>query len=951
MRLRIVVPCTLSACLLTVALPLAAQSASARDSVRDDAKFSFYARGPYRPNVPKPESILGYDVGTFNTQFALQEKTLLAIADAAKDRVRVEEIGSTNERRTMRLYIISSPENIQRLDAIRADLDRVADPRGATQADLDAVVARVPAVVWINESVHGNESPGFETAMQTLYHFAASEEPATLAALRNALIILNPSTNPDGHERFTVWYNSINVNSPEPASLEKDEPWSIQGRFNHYRFDMNRDVMTSTQREVQALVRAQVKWHPMVAIDQHGQVGTYFFPPTAPALNPNLDADFVRWMEIYGKANAAAFDRYGWMYYSRDVFDFYGPFYWDSWPSLMGAIGMTYETDGGGWKGHVWRREDGSLLTLRDGVAKHFTTALATVFATADRRAERVRDFLAFRQRAVADGRTGTLKRVVLPPGDDPGRTAELVTALLRSGIEVRRTTAPFTATRAHAYADDAVSSRRFDAGAYVIDMSQPQGRMAKAFLEAAPPLDTAFARTQIDKFKRNTRRGSNENREGYEFYDVTAWSLPVTFGVEAYWTEDAAPVTGELLVAPPEDRPGQPGPASPRRIGGELLAVDVKGGIVSGRPAQSAYVFGPERNGASRLAFHLLRENYRVAVTTTPIEAGARTWPRGTYIVRVARNDSTIHARLDALARESGVEVVGVNSAATDSRQFGIGSENVVALVTPKVALVGDDGVSQTGYGAVWWTLEHRYGIPFTPIALGVLSGGNLSAYNVIIIPDASPGALNGRLGKAGADRLREWARAGGTLITMGGATGWAAREDVNLTSARAVVRDTATKPAVAKTDSVTAENRARERTPDRTQPDLLAVTSPTASAEDPAGLPGSHFDTVLDRTHWLTHGYERPRLTVMLDGSRFLKLSKEGTNVAVFPSTGTLHRSGFVFPDNTERLLRGTALLVDEPTGAGHVVLFNNEPMFRAWWRSLDRIVLNAIVLGPAM
>jgi hypothetical protein len=709
-------------------------------------------------------------------------------------------------------------------------------------------------------------------------------------------------------------------------------------------------VMTSTQREVQALIRAQVKWHPMVAIDQHGQVGTYFFPPTAPALNPNLGADFVRWMEIYGKANAAAFDRYGWMYYSRDIFDFYGPFYWDSWPSLSGAIGMTYETDGGGWKGHVWRREDGTMVTLRDGVAKHFTTALATVFTTAERRAERVRDYLAFRQRAISEGRTDRFKRVVLLPGDDPARTAELVTSLLRSGIEVRRTTASFTSSRAHAYTNDAVTTRRFDAGAYVIDMTQPQGKMAKAFLEAAPPLDTAFARAQIEKFQRNARRGANSSREGYEFYDVTAWSLPVTFGVEAYWTEDAAPVTGDLLAAPPNDQLAPATAAQPRRVGGEILAVDITGGIVSGRPAQSAYVFAPTRNGASRLAFHLLHERYRVAVTTTPVEAGGRTWPRGTYVVRVARNDSTIHARLDALARESGVEVVGVNTAATDSQQFGIGSENVVALTTPKVALVGDDGISQTGYGAIWWTLERRYGIPFTPISLGVLSGGDLTPYNVIIIPDASSGALNGRLGKAGADRLRDWTRAGGTLITMGGSTGWASREDVNLTSARAVARDTAAKPAPA-TDSVTAAARARERAPDRTQSDLLAATSPTASADDPAGLPGSHFDTVLDRTHWLTNGYEQPRLTVMLDGSRFLKVSKEGTNVAVFPSTGTLHRSGFVFPDNTERLLRGTALLIAEPTGGGHVVLFNNEPMFRAWWRALDRIVLNAIVLGPAM
>ncbi|MGI9077083.1 MAG: M14 family zinc carboxypeptidase, partial [Gemmatimonadaceae bacterium] len=519
------------------ALPLAvrAQLPSRADSLRDDRAFSFYDRGPYRASVPRPESILGYDVGIMNTQFASQERTLLAIADAARDRVRIEEIGSSYERRPMRLYIISAPENIARLDAIRTDLDRIGDPRGQSQSELNAIAARTPAVVWINESVHGNESPGFETAMQTLFQLAASEEPATVNALRNVIVVLNPSTNPDGHERFTVWYNSISVGDPNPGASEHREPWSIQGRYNHYRFDMNRDVMTTTQREPQALVRGMLRWHPMVAIDQHGQTTNYFFPPTAAPLNANLGANFVKWMEVFGKGNATAFDRYGWIYYSRDVFDFYGPFYWDSWPSLTGAIGMTYETDGGGWKGILWRREDGSLLSLRDGIAKHYVTAIATVETAGATRAERVRDYLAFRQGAINDGRTGRMKRVVLLPGDDPGRAAELVSTLLRSGIEVRRATAALSSARAHAYSDDAARPRRFEAGAYVIDLAQPQGRLAKSFLEASPSLDTAFSQSQLEKFRRNLRRGANVSREGYEFYDVTAWSLPVTFGVEAY--------------------------------------------------------------------------------------------------------------------------------------------------------------------------------------------------------------------------------------------------------------------------------------------------------------------------------------------------------------------------------------------------------------------------------
>jgi murein tripeptide amidase MpaA len=171
---------------------------------RDDVRFSFYDRGPYRPGIPRPESILGYPIGEANTQYAAQERTMLAIADAAKDRVRVEEFTTTYERRTMRLYIVSSPENVARLEDIRRDLDRLADPRNGSPAEIDAIAARTPAVVWISGSVHGNESPGFETCIQLLYQLAASEEPATLAALRNTIVVINPSSNPDGHERFNV---------------------------------------------------------------------------------------------------------------------------------------------------------------------------------------------------------------------------------------------------------------------------------------------------------------------------------------------------------------------------------------------------------------------------------------------------------------------------------------------------------------------------------------------------------------------------------------------------------------------------------------------------------------------------------------------------------------------------------------------------------------------------
>jgi hypothetical protein len=372
----------------------------------------------------------------------------------------------------------------------------------------------------------------------------------------------------------------------------------------------------------------------------------------------------------------------------------------------------------------------------------------------------------------------------------------------------------------------------------------------------------------------------------------------------------------------------------------------------VGSRPARSAYLFSPAPANSSRLAYHLLDRGYAVAVASQPIEAGGKQWPRGTFVVRVGRNDSTVHAAIDQLANENGVVVEAASSAFTGGGQYGTGSEPVVSLTRPTIAVVADEGVNQTAYGALWWSFERRFGVRFAPVSFGALRDASLSRFTVVIIPDASPGALASRLGKDGAESLKRWVQAGGTLVTMGGASAWAAREDVALTSSRAVAGDTT--PARGGTPAAT-DSAARRRPNARPAADsalgaLTGIASPTAQADDPAPVPGANFDVLLDRTHWLTFGYERARLTVLFEGSSFLKLSREGTNVAVFPATGPLRRAGFVWNDNTERLLRGTALLVDEPLGDGHVVLFANEPMFRGWWRALDKLVMNAVLLGAS-
>ena len=895
---------------------------AARDTLRDDRTFSFYSRGPFRNNIPRPEAILGYDVGNWHTQYASQERVLLAIANAAPDRVRVEEIGVTPEKRTMRVYIVSSPQNISRLDAIRGDLARIADPRSSTQSEIDAIVARTPAVVMLSGSVHGDEVPGFEASMQLLYHLTASDEPATVAALQNTLVVINPSSNPDGHERFAVWYNSIATGSPEAAAMEQQsgQPWAIRGRFNHYRFDMNRDVFAQTQREVQAIVRAILRWHPMVHADMHGYTAQFFFPPPAQAINRNIPPNTLEWFSSLGAANAAAFDRYGWLYYVRGVFDFFMPGYWDVWPSFLGSAGLTFETDGG--PALLKTRDDGTLLSLRDGISKHFVAAMATVEHIAGRARQRVTDYATFRRDAIEAGRAGAMKRVVFVDGEDPGRAADLAAMLLRNGVEVRRTTSSLDVRRAHSFANDSAAARRFERGAYVVDMAQPHGRLAKALLELNPELDSAFVRTQLDRFRRNQDRSPNVTREDYGFYDITAWSLPVALGVDAWWSEEATAVQGELLRLPD---------AAP--LIGYALPFTVAGGVVRGANSTSAYLFSNARHGASRLTAALLNEGFRVAVSSEVLEVGRERWPRGTLVVRVSRNAPNLHARIDALAREAGVEVVGVNSALPIESSTSTGSESVVSLAAPRIAMVAGDGIDHGAYGAIWWTLEQRYRIPFTTLSIDGVNSADLNRFNVIIIPPGSAGTIYARLGRGGA--LRTWIQNGGTLVAMGGAAAWAARDSVNLTSSRVVAVEPPKdeKPTPAATMAADSS---------------LGVKSPSATTDNPEDLPGSFFDFVIDRTHWLTSGVEVARATTLLTGSTFLRPSKEGSNVAVFAPAGKLHRAGFVWPENTERLLRGTSLVVHEPLGRGHVVLFANNPMFRGWWRSMDKLVLNAVLLS---
>ena len=875
--------------------------------------FDFYARGPYRAEVPRPEALLGYAPGDRHTQYAAQQAALDALIAASPERGRLEAIGHTEEDRPMRILLISAPANLARLDDIRADLARLADPRRTSAAEAAAIVARTPAVVFLSYSVHGNEPAGFEAVMWVAYQLLASDEPATRTMLDSVLVILNPSANPDGHERFAAWYNSLSMRTDEPYAYETREPWSVWGRFSHYRFDMNRDLIAQSQAPVRAMLGAMRRWNPQVVVDHHSTTDPFFFPPFAEPVNPHIPAGQIRWIEVFGRGNAAAFDRYGWQYYTRDIFDGFYPGYFDVAPALAGATGMTYESDGG--PELRIRREDGTVITFRDGIAHHHVASLATIATAAEHRTARLTDFHDFHRSALRDAAAGGMRRIVVLPGNDPTNASRLAALLLGHGVEVTRLTTPYAAAARDYLAPDGRPARRtFPAGALVVDLAQPEGRMARALLEPDAPFPPAFVERELEKFRRNLRRGDAPG-EGHDFYDVTAWSLPYTFGLEAFWTDDQAALAGDALALTDPDRPFSLAPP----------------GGVSAR-ARSAYVFHNDRQAAAALALALLREGFTLSVSTEPLRADGESHPAGTFVLRTQRNRAGLHERLTTLADSLRVPVTAVMSAFPDSGAVGVGSETVEHVKPPKVLVAAGDGIGQTSYGALWYFLERELGQPFVPIELSRLGGMyTMGDYNVLIIPEG--GGVRGALGAAGLERLKAWVRDGGVLITFGHAS-FLSAEGVELSTVTGVGEEEEDEGE--KKDSL-------PRGPELVPP----LPSPSADSNAVAPVPGAIFRATLDRSHWLTLGYERRTLPVMFSGSTMLRPSQEGANPVVFVGDD-LHLSGFVWPGNTERLLEGTIWSAVERHGRGHVVLFAEDPLFRAFWRGTARLVTNAMLFG---
>jgi hypothetical protein len=847
----------------------------------------------YNPGIPTLQQVVGHDVGEKMSSPEEIHAYLKALAAAAPDRVKLVEYARSWEGRPLHLLVIGSPERLARLEQVKADLRRLADPRGLSQADADRLIRDLPVVTWLIHSVHGNEVTSSDAALAEAYHILAAEGDAGVDAIRrNSVVLIDPLQNPDGRARFLSVNEQAQAATPDadPAAAERDEPWP-GGRSNHYLFDMNRDYLGLSQPETRGRVKIGLEFYPHVVADLHEMDGdsTYYFAPPADPANPYITPKQFEWLTKMGRENARRFDERGFEYFVREVFDSYYPGYGESWPIFQGAIGMTFEQASP--RGLRYRREDKTLLTYREGVVHHFTAAITTAETAARNREAILRDFLDYRRSAVQDGEKGTVREFLIPSGTDPSRLDRLAVVLMMHGVEVRRALEPVKA-----------GTRTLVAGTLIVPLAQPASRLARNLIDPSIQMDEKFIKEQERRRKK---------RMGDQIYDVTAWSLPLLFDLEI--VPGAVPTA--VKTEPATLAPAAATPLPAARIG---------------------YLM-PWGTAAAGATVEALKAGIRMRTADEPFTHAGRKYPIGTAIIRLSDNGPNVAATLGPIVRRHRAEAVAIDESWTDEG-ISLGSSRVVTLKAPRVAMAWDSPAQSGSAGWARYVLERRFGQAVTVFRTETLRQVDLRDYDVLVL---SAGNYSQALGEDGIRRLKDWARAGGTIITLGEASRWATREKVGLLDTRTELRGG--KPDV---EPPADEKKAAEEP--KKPFDLEQAIQP--DREPPDSTPGAIVRVVLDMEHWLSAGFDG-EIQAIVEGQRIftpIKLDK-GRNVGVYAAKDRLMAAGFTW-DNPKEQLPQKAFLLHQPIGQGHIIAFAEDPNYRAIPEATMLLFINAVLLGPA-
>ncbi len=799
--------------------------------------------------VTSPKDFLGYELGTRFSRHHQVVDYYNKIAAEAPGNIILEQYGTTYEHRPLFLAYISSIENIKNIERIRENNLKQTGMLGGTSGTNDI------AVVWLSYNVHGNEASSTEASMKTIYELLTKHQDW----LENTVVILDPCLNPDGRDRYINWFNQTTgtpYNIDQQAS-EHNQPWPY-GRSNHYLFDLNRDWFWASQKESQARIKMYNKWLPQIHVDFHeqGRNEPYYFAPAAEPLH-EIITDWQRNFQVeIGKNNAKYFDEKGWLFFTRERFDLLYPSYGDTYPTYLGAIGMTYEQAGQAGLGIL--NDEGEIVTLVDRVAHHTTTGLSTVEISSKNAKKLNEEFKEY------FGSTSTMKEKSYVLRGKPDKIEALKKLL--DLHEIQYGNAQNTKVSGVVYSTQKNGTFNTTAEDLVINTNQPKGRMVKVLFEPKTKLADSLT------------------------YDITAWSLPYVYGVEAISTSTQVPM---------------------RQVSSEKPQTSIDGSAV-------AYIAKWDNMTDAKFLSELLNLNFKVRFTEKSFQTKSpeENFDKGSLIITRGDNGgiTDFDTKLVSIANKFNRTLVATHSSFSKSGPD-FGSPDVKPVNKPKIAVLSGDGISTLGYGEVWHFFEQQLSYPVTSVRVEDFKNLNLFKYNVLILPDGRYGRL---FDDSAMAQLKDWISKGGKLIAIERALNVFADKD------GFALKHNKPQDTTAKKNLVPYAQRERE------------------SAKN--FISGAIFKSRVDTTHPMAFGYEDSYFTLKLDNTSYSLLEK-GYNVA-WLEDNPKPISGFAGSEALKNI--GNSLVFgEEPYGNGSIVYIVDNTLFRSFWENGKLFFVNAVFM----
>lgn len=682
----------------------------------------------YNPSIPTPKTILGHEVGEWHVSHDKLVQYMYALAESS-ERVEIEEYARSHENRPLLTLKISSPDNIGNLENIRKEHLKISDFNQSQNLDLSSM----PLVAYLGYSIHGNEASGSNAALLVAYYLAAAQGDEIEDWLKNTVILLDPSYNPDGLNRFASWVNSKKSKNQvsDPNNIEQNENWP-GSRTNHYWFDLNRDWLPVQHPESHGRIKQYHTWKPNVLTDHHemGTNGTYFFQPGIPSRNnpltPNKTYELTRKIANY---HAEALGEIGSLYYSKESFDDFYIGKGSSYPDVNGAIGILFEQASA--RSHAQQSENG-LLTFPFAIKNHFTTSLSTLRASYALKSELLDHQRKFYAEIPALANKDEIKGFVFSSPNDNSKIKAFLEILDTHQVDVYKLKKQINEFKANE--------------SYIIPMKQNQYRMIQGMFET---------RTQF---------------QDSLFYDVSAWTLPLAFDL------NYKEIKGKSF--------------SPDMEGDKIEIDELPSFNSTLGPSKYAYAFHWQDSQSPALLYDIQKTGLRTKVATEPwTDAQGQSFERGTILIPLQNQnmeEGKIRSALQTLSIKHQITITSIESGNTGG--FQLGSPKFKVLNTPKAVLLIGDEVNPYEAGEVWHLLDQRMGMALPMVSIDQLNDMSLTHYNTIVM-------VSGSYGNVAQAKIKSWVQNGGNIITIRTASKWISEAGLSKIKYKKIAKDSTQK------------------------------------------------------------------------------------------------------------------------------------------------------------